>query len=117
MTTSFDTFLAKEYEAQSEGMKKLYGSFEKFREQYIAGRDFTPWLETLRDREISLGLTNNIVKTYLEFGRRTPEEIPSVLASISRTYNVEIPVVDGILTREYWEEKAKDSHWKITRQE
>lgn len=113
--TSFNTFVAKEYAAQSDGMKKIYGSLEKFKSYYMANKGLTPWLETLRDKQASLGLLNSMVKTYIEDCNRVPGEIPSTLAYISRSYNLEIPAVEGVLTEDYWRKKADQFHWTIKR--
>lgn len=109
--TSFNTFIAKEYQQLYPGMREIYGSLEKFTKTTIANQGLTPWLESLQGKSISLGLTHNIGKTYIERCDRQPSEIPAVLAQISRLYDIELPVVEGILAKEYWE--AKSEHWKV----
>lgn len=109
--TSFPVFIANKYKSKSDEMKKYYGSLARFKELYIANSGLTPWLETLRDHTPSLGLLNSMVRTYIIDCDRVPGEIPSILASISRTYDVELPLVEGILTEEYWQKKAESFGW------
>lgn len=111
MPRSFGNFIIDEHSKLSEGMKKIYGSKEKFKEMYIANKGLSPWFETMRDKEISMGLLNSIVRTYIQELNRTPEEMPGFLATISRDYNVELPVVEGILNADYWQEKCQQFHW------
>lgn len=115
--TSFQSFVTNEFHAKSDCMKAVYGSAEAFRKFYLTTQGLAPYLETLRGTTPSLGLTNNLVKTYIEECKRTPEEIPSLLASLSRTYEIEIPAEEGILTGEYWQQKAEQFHWTNARME
>lgn len=111
--TSFNTFVAKKYQAKPEKMKEVYGSLEAFRSMYAASNGLSEWFDSLRGQSISLGLTNNIAKTFILESRRIPEEIPSLLSSLSRQYDIELPVVEGILTRDYWIDKAKQLGWAL----
>lgn len=56
-----------------------------------------------------------IASYYLDRGRE-PLEIPAILASIARQYNAELPAVAGLLTADYWENRAAmNPSWQILR--
>lgn len=111
--TSFNTYIAKQYKELNPGMREIYGSLDNFKRLFIANEGFTPWLETLRGKSISLGLTNSIAKLYFEECKRYSNEIPSILASISRQYDVELPVVEGVLNGNYWKAKGEQMGWRM----
>lgn len=111
--TSFSTFIAKEYKDLHPGMREVYGSLEQFKHLTLANQGLTPWLETLEGQGISEGLTNDIAKAYVEECDRQPSEIPSFLAQISRLHDIELPVVEGILSEKYWQEKASQMRWRV----
>lgn len=115
MPVSFGNFINQEYKNLKDGMKKIYGSQAKFKTMYLANQGLHPWLETMRGHEISNGLVNNIVKTYIQEMNRTPSEMPAFLATISRDFDVELPVVEGILNADYWEKKAEQFGWTNNR--
>lgn len=108
---SFDTFAAKKYHDLSDGMQAHYGDCQTFIKYFLAGNGFAEWLETLRDMELEEYQVESIARTFARYGRRTPAEIPTHLAFIARQYNVELPLVEGILNRDFWRAVADRDNW------
>lgn len=99
-------FIKAKYKA-SPRLKRYYGSFEKYREHYATTKNLSEWLEGLRDTSLTADFVHRgLGKVFLDDRGRTPEEMPGILAQLSNQYNVDLPVVEGILTVEYWQEKA-----------
>lgn len=99
-------------------MKKL--AINKYRDKYtiegyfsyyLGSVGFREWLNASRDCEPSLGMVNSIAKTYIKHGKRKPEEIPMILVCLERQYGIKVPDVAGILSKEYWIEKARNYNW------
>jgi hypothetical protein len=84
-------------------MQKLYGNKVEHRKQYVGNYDFTDWLKENKNHVMTELETKSLVDTYVEYGNRTYEDIPNVLRSIYRQYDIELPAVEGIATKEYWE--------------
>lgn len=103
MFTSFKEFTKKIYDKQSDGMKKIYGSEAKHRASYLANTGFSEWIETLRGETLNMSQMKSVAETYHTFGKRSVEDVVSALAYLARQYEVEYPVKEGILTKEYWE--------------
>ena len=104
MPVLYQTFIRQQF--RDSNVKEYYKSFCEFQNHYILSHGFSEWLETLQGHNLSLSLVNNIAKVFVKYGRRSPNEIPMVLSSISRQYDAEIPIVAGILTGEYWREQC-----------
>jgi len=94
-------FIQEKYDGLG-AIKKHYPGFRSYRDNYIECYRFQEWLETLRDQSISLTHVNSLVKVYIEHSNIKVADTPSLLASISRFYNVELPEVYGLLTPDYW---------------
>lgn len=77
----------------------------QYKRDYPLVNGFSEWLDTLRNSEPSLQMTISIARTFIHHGKESPCMIPDVLASISRQYNIKLPVVYGILTTKYWQAK------------
>ena len=107
-------FIQSKFESLSSYLKSVYGSTENYAPHYIQNRGLAPYLETLRDQTLSLEATNELAFAYLAHSNRYPEEIHQILISIARQYNVDLPVVEGILTREYWMAHAEKAGWPNT---
>jgi hypothetical protein len=109
----YQDFIAKKYFALSGGMQMVYGSFDTYLNTFIANSGFSEWLETMRDCELEEYFVEHIAHTFVRYGNREPAEIASVLAYIARQYNVELPVVEGILTPRFWQDIAYYNLWVI----
>lgn len=80
-------------------------TFESFKKAYSGNDVVREWLTQNANTQPNLTFVNSLVKTYVnEFGR-VAGDIPHLLVSLSREYNIEVPVVANILTKEYWEAK------------
>ena len=103
-------FINAQY-AASPTLQRYYGSEARYRDHYIANHGFGEWLESLRGQSLSLPFTIRLAKIFLVHGGRSPDTLHMVLASISRQYDVELPVVGGILTADYWRRIANHRSW------
>lgn len=109
MFKSFNNFTKEIYEDTSDKMKEMYKSEAKHRISYLANAGFDDWLKSMKDVELTKSQLNSVVQTYVKFGGRTAADIPFVIQSIDRGYGIQIPVEEGIATKEYWEEKLDSS--------
>jgi len=99
---TYNNFIAELY---ADKPNYYHASLKEFKQNYIDCYGFQEWLESLRDSEPSKQFVNSIAKTFANHGKRTPAEIPMILASIQRQYNIELPAEHGILSAEYWEKR------------
>lgn len=110
MFKTFNQFLKAQYEERCESsyVKALYqkeGGFNTFKKNYLIGHNFNDYLETLRGMTLTAIQTYHVAKMFFDHGDRKITEMPAILSSVCRYYNVELPVVYGILTAEYWESR------------
>lgn len=109
----FGDVAARKYFALSDRMQACYENFENYLEHYLGNTGLSEWLEELRNTELDEFWTEHVAYIFVLHGKRVPSEIPSILASISREYNVELPVVEGILTKPFWESVAYHNNWPV----
>ena len=109
MFKSFNNFTKEIYENTSDKMKEMYKSEAKHRISYLANSGFDDWLTSMKDVELTKSQLNSIVQTYVKFGDRTAADIPFIIQSIDRKYGIQIPVEEGIATKEYWKDKLEHS--------
>ncbi|WP_138438013.1 hypothetical protein [Marinobacter shengliensis] len=104
---SLKEFIKSKYEARPR-LKQYYGSFEKYRTHYIATKGIGDWLESLRGQSLSRQFVDSSLSRVFIFEcNRAPSEIPGILVSLARQYEIDLPVVEGILTKEYWARQAE----------
>ena len=85
-------------------VRNVYSSVVEYQRAYINAGGLDDWLMALSGQTLPLSfLTQEIVPVYLRDARRSPYEIPSILASISRQYDITLPDVPGLLTAQFWE--------------
>lgn len=109
MFKSFNNFTKEIYNDLEPQMKKLYRSEAKHRVSYLGNNGFTDWLTEMNGHQLSKSELNSVVGTYVKFGDRKAADIPFLLRSLNREHNIEIPVEEGIATKEYWESKLNSS--------
>jgi hypothetical protein len=81
-------------------------SFVQFKAQRIHTFGyFDKWLSSFKDEALTAVQWKFLVFVYIKYGKRKLTDIPAIIVSISRTYNIEIPAVYGILTNDYWQKK------------
>lgn len=90
-----------------------YSGFKRWKVNYYRMEGFTEWLENSRGATPSLGMVNSIARTFVQDGSRMPYEIPAILTDLERQYQIKVPVISGILSREYWIEKAESMKFKV----
>lgn len=104
-------FIQQKFDGLSTYLQTLYGNAANYGPSYISNRGMAPYLETLRGQQLSLEATEELAFAYLVHASRYPEEIHQILAGIARQYSVELPLIEGILTRDYWVDHAKKAGW------
>lgn len=63
------------------------------------------WLKENQNTSPSLSFVNSIVKTFMKERNAKTSHIPHILSSPAREYGIQLPVVEGITTEKYWEDK------------
>lgn len=106
MTLTFNQYVRQQYKSIPM-MKKYYGNFDKFKTNFVACNGFGGWLESLRNQTLTLRQTTSLVLTYIKYGQRKVTDLPAIFSYLSRLFNVEFPIVEGIYTVEYWQKKLK----------
>ncbi len=103
---TFENFMKKEFERNQ--YKALYKSFANFKRERLKGYGcFKDWLIANSNTSPSVQFIHSLVKTYVEHANKNASEIPYLLVSIEREHKIEIPVIYGITTQEYWEKLIK----------
>jgi len=111
-TPNYAHFILKRWQSLKPGMQEAYGGFEKFARYYTASRGFSEWLNSLHGTSLTEWQTQDVATAYAKHARRQPHEIPAILASLHRQYNIDLPVVEGILTAQYWVDLAQRENWQ-----
>jgi hypothetical protein len=106
MSITYNAYIEAQYN-EKPNLMKYYGSLAKFKANYIRSHGISDWLETLRDKTLTIKEMISVARTFVSVSKRKASELPMLLASITRQYNVELPVEHGILTPEYWEPKVQ----------
>lgn len=104
MFKTFNQHTEEAFNDLGSKMQKLYGNKVEHRKQYVGNAGFTDWLKENSNHVMTELETQSLADTYLEFGGREAGTIPNVLRSIDREYNIQMPDVYNIATKEYWEE-------------
>lgn len=99
----YNEFIEKKYNELTSYLRDAYESLDKYTDNYIKSYGFSEWLETMRGKELDFEHTKDIAVVFTEHANRNTNEIVSVLAGISHQYNVEYPVIEGLMTKEFWE--------------
>jgi hypothetical protein len=84
---------------------KKDGGYRKFKANYIKCYAFSEYLTHIRGNNLTTMQTYHLAKLLFVYGRYSAEAIPNSLASIARCYDLEFPVVSGILSKEYWQNR------------
>ncbi len=113
MPTSFLTyhaFIKNEYadRCDTPAVRAAYkkaGGFKAFKRNYVKYEGFTAYLTALKGCSLTALQTYHLVKPYLIYGERQPADVPALLASIARLYQIEYPAVHGLLTEDYWAQR------------
>ncbi|MDQ2077462.1 hypothetical protein [Marinimicrobium sp. ABcell2] len=75
----------------------------------IVHSGLAPWLEQLRGSEFDERDAQCIAEIYFVYAERYASELPSILASLERHYDISVPVVEGILSMSYWKQYFTDT--------
>jgi hypothetical protein len=107
MFITYNAFIQSQYNEACENkvVKNIYrkaGGFKAFKRNYIKCYGFADYLISIRGVELTAIQTYHIAKMFIVYGKRSASTLPMVLASVSRQYDIEVPAVYGILSKEYW---------------
>ena len=111
---TYNTFIKKQYKdrCDSPQVAAIYqkdGGFKAFKKRYVKYNGFNDYLVYIQGNTISTIQTYHLAKMFYVYGKRSPSTLPMVLSSVMRQYHLEIPVVYGILTIEYWQARFDDA--------
>lgn len=87
------------YQKYSKNPYKHKMHFQTYLDRYKKTNGFSDWLESLKGIQLTENQAQDIAKTY----NRSEKDTPAIFACLSRQYNIELPLVEGILTAEYWQ--------------
>lgn len=110
MTTpfiTFNTFIKQEFanRCDNDAVRKLYqkaGGLRNFKRQYVTYNGFADYLARIRGAHLTAIQTYHLARMFYSLGKRSPNEIPRLLAELERQYDITLPAVYGILTNAYW---------------
>lgn len=102
-TTSFLNFIERHYRAQPLRIQRLYPSLDAFSSQYVRSYGFTHWWESMRGAHLTEPMTLHIGETLSNYGGKSATDIPSLLVTLSRHYDISLPDTPGILEPAYWQ--------------
>ena len=105
---TFNTFVKNDYIARCENAMALAiyqrnGGFRAFKRQYIKCNGVAEYLAHIRGAELTTIQTYHLARMFYSLGNRTPMDIPHLLSAVVRQYDITLPAVCGILTKEYWQ--------------
>lgn len=99
---TYINFLKAQYEKNN--YKHLYASFENFKKSSLSF-GFQDWLLANSNTKPDLRFLTSVAKTYIRYGCREASDIPMLLASLQRQYDIEVPVIEGVMTKDFWIKK------------
>ena len=109
--STFKRFVSERYQERKEKHKGLgltSSGFNAFFANYLASHGFGEWLNTLRGLSLTEKQCYLVGATYVCFGQREHKDIPGIMAHLHRYYDVKLPVIEGLLTPEYWQQVLSD---------
>lgn len=110
MFKTYQEFTKAKFDALPAKMKVMYGSEEKYAENYFRANGLEEWLKSNSGFEVSVEQTVVIAEIYFHQAKRPAVAIAGILVGIARLYDVEFPAVEGILSTEYWEKHFAVEH-------
>lgn len=109
--STFKRFVSERYQerkAKHEGLGLTSPAFSAFIASYLTSHGFGEWLNTLRGLIFTEKQCHLVGATYVCFGQREYKDIPGILTHLHRYYDVNLPVIEGLLTPEYWQQVLTD---------
>lgn len=101
--TSFLDFIERQYLAQPLRIQRLYPSLDAFRSQYVRSYGFNHWWESMRGTQLTIPMLHHVGETLSVHGGKGATEIPSLLITLCRQYDISLPDASGILEPAYWQ--------------
>ena len=111
---TYNQFIKLEYAERCDNPKvaaiyKQEGGFKTFKSKYITYNGFADYLLYIKGNTLSAIQVYHLAKVFYVYGKRATSTLPMLLASIVRQYQIELPPVYGILTKEYWQKRFETS--------
>ena len=104
----FIDFMRKEMDAHPFG-HTFKGNVGDFIEKHFPFIGFSKWLSEMRDDTLTEDEAFALVKIYIKYGERQPNEIPAIIGLLNRQYNIQFDVPSEWYTQEYWESRFAKS--------
>ena len=104
---TYNKFIKLLFEQRCENKKvaEIYandGGFKKFKASYIKYNGFAEYLVHIQRNKLNAIQVYHLAKAFCVYGKRSPTTLPYLLSSCEREFQLEMPVVYGILSKEYW---------------
>lgn len=109
--TRFQQFVHSRFTALNPRLQSIYGDASQYEASFIQNHGFYPYLESLRCSSLSLEDCEDLAFGYMKHGNRWPQEIHRILAGIAHQFDVDLPVIEGILTADFWVDRAHEAGW------
>ncbi|SHH61028.1 hypothetical protein [Ferrimonas marina] len=111
--TSYLQFITTMYRNKQDGAE-LYASLNLFlQDRWRCHETQRQWLETYRGQTADLRATRNLVNYRLkecpdsEVRVSHVEFVPGFLRDVAQKYDIQLPLIEGLLTTEYWSQALK----------
>ncbi|MCT8858108.1 hypothetical protein K5M76_21550 (plasmid) [Shewanella xiamenensis] len=107
MFVTFNTFIKALYDERCSNtiVSAIYradGGFKASKRNYIKCYGFSEYLAHIRGTKLTAIQTYHVAKMFIVYGKRPAADIPAILGSLIRQYEIDVPAVYGILAKEYW---------------
>jgi hypothetical protein len=107
---TFKDFVKAEYEEKLERYKTFMEkppTVKKFTDDYITAHGFREWLKALDGLQPTENQLYSIVSVFVGHGGRKVDDLPALVVSLEKHHNIQIPVLYGVLTTQYWQDRIK----------
>ncbi|MGD1524045.1 hypothetical protein [Vibrio owensii] len=109
----FNTVIEHKWAKLSDKMRSIYGTESNFTKQCIANGELKDWIESLNGLELDRQQVNHIAMCLVKHGVCKPSSVHTQLALMCRLNDVELPLVEGILTSEFWVNHFKKKRYTL----
>lgn len=104
---TLNDFIKKQY--NSNKYKDKYQSMAKFVQMQGQLNLFNDWIEEIKGASLTLAQTNAIAQAYVKYTNTSASGIANVMQWLQKHNSNQLPMVQGILSTEYWVNKLKSA--------
>lgn len=99
----FQGFINQEYQKRPLRIQRLYPSIEAFRAHYVRSFGFNAWWKSMAGSKLDMPMLLHIAETLTIHGDKRPTDIPSLLITLTRQFDIGLPDESGILEPAFWQ--------------